>query len=410
MAAKTVKVAFIGAGCVNFGGAEGPWDHASRIENMSNVAEHVIGSDKIALTVHVVGIADVDLRRAQAVLDVRKRKDLSNPQVWAKTQLFTDYREMLDAVTPDCVFIGVPPLFHGQATEGRNIELECIKRGVHCFIEKPISVQHPKEMIRDGLVKEMAKAEDSGVIVSVGYMFRYSHGVNKIKEELAKHFKGEENVRIAHISLRYCNAYSKIDRKEWWDQRVSGGPIVEQATHFCDIARYLGGEINMSTLNVMGIGPQHPLGSHNALPNDFRSGLPVNTNVPIEHQIPKLTQALWYYESGAVGTMTHGTMLHGSNYACEIEVWADGFRAVLLDPYHECKLLVRRTETGDVDVEYCFKNDDYYQTEVAAFILGVASKQKNLIQSSFADAMRTYEFTWAIKDKFDHGLSSSACS
>ena len=43
----------------------------------------------------------------------------------------------------------------------------------------------------------------------------------------------------------------------------------------------------MNTLNVMGIGPQHPLGSHNALPNDFRSGLPVNTNVPMEHQIPK---------------------------------------------------------------------------------------------------------------------------
>jgi hypothetical protein len=48
--------------------------------------------------------------------------------------------------------------------------------------------------------------------------------------------------------------------------------------------------------------------------------------------------------------MTHGTMLHGSNYACEIEVWADGFRAVLLDPYHECKLLVRRTETGSLNI------------------------------------------------------------
>jgi predicted dehydrogenase len=202
---------------------------------MAKVAEHEIGSDKFALTVHVVGIADVDLRRAQAVLDVRRKKELANPEVWAHTQLFTDYKEMLDIQKPDCVFIGVPPLFHGQATEGRNIELECIKRGVHCFIEKPISVQHPSEMIRDGLVKEMAIAEDNGVIVSVGYMFRYSQGVNKIKQELAKHFNGEKNVRIAHISLRYCCAYSKIDRKEWWDQRVSGGPIVEQATHFATL-------------------------------------------------------------------------------------------------------------------------------------------------------------------------------
>lgn len=48
--------------------------------------------------------------------------------------------------------------------------------------------------------------------------------------------------------------------------------------------------------------------------------------------------------------MTHGAMLHGSKYSCEIEVWADGFRAVLLDPYNECRLLVRRTETGALDI------------------------------------------------------------
>jgi predicted dehydrogenase len=408
--AKSVKVAFIGAGCVNFGGAEGPWDHASRIENMAKIAQHEIGSDKITLSVCVVGIADVDLRRAQAVLDIRRQKEISNPEVWSNTQLFTDYKEMLDETKPDCVFIGVPPLFHGQATEGRNIELECIKRGVHCFIEKPISVQHPHDMRREGLVAEMDNAEKNGVIVSVGYMFRYSQGVNKIKEELAKHFQGEENVQVASVSLRYGCAYSEINRKEWWDQRISGGPIVEQATHFCDIARYLGGEINMNTLHVMGIGPQTPLGSFNALPNDARTGRPVNDNVPIEHQVPKLTHAIWHYESGAIGMLTHGAMLHGSKYSCEIEVWADGFRAVLLDPYNECRLLIRRTETGDDDVEYCFKQDDYYQTEVNAFILGVASKKTDLIQSSFADALRTYVFSWAINDKFVCGFSSSASS
>jgi predicted dehydrogenase len=97
---------------------------------------------------------------------------------------------MLDITKPDCVFIGVPPLFHGQATEGRNMEVECTKRGVHFFVDKPISVQHPDQMRKDGYLDCMDKAEKSGLIISVGYMFRYSRAVSRIKEELVKHFGG----------------------------------------------------------------------------------------------------------------------------------------------------------------------------------------------------------------------------
>lgn len=37
--------------------------------------------------------------------------------------------------------------------------------------------------------------------------------------------------------------------------RLSGGPIIEQCTHFVDIARYLGGEVEMSTLTAISIPP-----------------------------------------------------------------------------------------------------------------------------------------------------------
>ena len=32
-----LKIAFIGAGAVNFGGGEGPWDHASRLEQIKGL-------------------------------------------------------------------------------------------------------------------------------------------------------------------------------------------------------------------------------------------------------------------------------------------------------------------------------------------------------------------------------------
>ena len=41
MASGKLNVAFIGAGFVNFGGGEGPWDHATRLELMSDALELV---------------------------------------------------------------------------------------------------------------------------------------------------------------------------------------------------------------------------------------------------------------------------------------------------------------------------------------------------------------------------------
>ena len=34
---KVLRVGFVGAGKVNFGGSEGPWDHASRLERIGNI-------------------------------------------------------------------------------------------------------------------------------------------------------------------------------------------------------------------------------------------------------------------------------------------------------------------------------------------------------------------------------------
>ena len=56
--ANQLRIAFIGAGGVNFGGAEGPWDHASRLEKIGDVS--------------VAGVADPDTARATRVLQARQ--------------------------------------------------------------------------------------------------------------------------------------------------------------------------------------------------------------------------------------------------------------------------------------------------------------------------------------------------
>ncbi|KAE8972257.1 hypothetical protein PR002_g26574 [Phytophthora rubi] len=47
---------------------------------------------------------------------------------------------------------------------------------------------------------------------------------------------------------RYNCTYANIPSPFWWNSEHCGGPIVEQATHFADISRYLVGEVDMDTV------------------------------------------------------------------------------------------------------------------------------------------------------------------
>jgi len=105
--AASLKIAFVGAGQVNFGGGEGPWNHVKRLEQM-------VIKDNYAL--ECVGICDPLLAVAESVLEVRR----SNPdprlkKMWESTRVFNNLVDMLEATTPHCVFIGVPPAYHGLA-------------------------------------------------------------------------------------------------------------------------------------------------------------------------------------------------------------------------------------------------------------------------------------------------------
>ncbi len=42
------------------------------------------------------------------------------------------------------------------------------------------------------------------------------------------------------------------------------------------------------------------------------------------------------YESGAVGSFTHIAALQGTDYSCELEVYADGYSLKWVYRYHYC--------------------------------------------------------------------------
>ena len=233
---EELRIGFMGAGGVNFGGAEGPWDHASRLEKLNHV--------------RVVGIADPDTARAERVLAARRSG--SAGRKYAQAKVFPDFRLLLDEARPDAVFIGLPPNAHGSPKSPKDIEMTCAAAGVHMLLEKPLGCEPPEKM--QPVTEALARAATGGLIISVGYMFRYAKVVAKMREII-----GQTPGGVRGLMARYDCAYSEIRKTDWWDVRCSGGPIVEQATHFCDLARMLAGEVDLASVRAVRIDPRSPV-------------------------------------------------------------------------------------------------------------------------------------------------------
>ncbi len=185
-----VKIAFIGCG-----GIAG-W-HLSHLVNQDDV--------------EYLGFCDIIPERAE---NFKQRTGGT-----AKT--YTDYRVMLDEITPDAVYICVPPHCHGE------IEFKVIDKGIPFLVEKPMALDYK-------LAEKICEAaEAKGLITAVGFQDRYLGIIDKTKE----YIKGK---KIGLVTGAWVGGIPGV----WWWRKMetSGGQIVEQNIHIFDMTRNLFGE------------------------------------------------------------------------------------------------------------------------------------------------------------------------
>ncbi|AAW46906.1 hypothetical protein CNBM2420 [Cryptococcus deneoformans B-3501A] len=369
-----VRVLIIGAGNINFGSDEGPWNHSQRLEQ------------KLGNRLKIVGLVDPATSRAEAVL---KAKSLTfAASAYADTPIYPSVKDAISALSsnpPEMILLGSPPAFRGTTdpSKGYNAEVQLTESfpNAALFVEKPVSTGSVEEALK---VAEYLEGKSN--LVSVGYMLRYSAAVQKMKQILK-----ENNLEVMMTSARYVMAYEHSAKIAWWTKSVDCGPIVEQATHFCDLSRYFAGEVDLDTVMAHSIEWYEKPGQLTKIPFD-ESAL-----VPEDDRIPRFTSATWKYKSGAIGHLEHGVSLQGTQFSTEITVFADGYQLKLIDPYNRPTLYVRRPG-NDVEEIHNFTDDDAFLSEMSTFI-DTSSKGSSEIPvlSSFADAVRTYELTWAIR-------------
>ncbi|KAK9832928.1 hypothetical protein WJX74_001899 [Apatococcus lobatus] len=361
------------AGGINFGTAAGCWNHARHLERFPNVS--------------FSAVCDLNFDLAQQRIENKKNGGEFSHK-WEGCKAFRTHRDMLNSDDrPDAVIIGTPPATRGALQiPGGPVELDMAEAGIHMFMEKPVSVR-PVDEVAELSARLDDYHQKNGVITGVGYMLRYSAGVDMAKKLLAK--VGAQPIAVLG---RMSIGYSFLQTPFWWDKERSGGPIVEQATHFVDLMRYLCGELVPDSVQAKAIGP-------NMMLSDMPAAPLAEHTIPMEKRVNRATTAQFVFESGCIGSLFHSACLEGARFSAELDIQADGVHIVIGNPYHMPFLKMRSSRREDYEeVEINKQGEAMYDAAFGTFLQAIREKDPKILRSSFADALKTYEATRWIAD------------
>ncbi|KAG7528343.1 hypothetical protein FFLO_06220 [Filobasidium floriforme] len=365
------NVAMVGAGNIMFGSDEGPWNHSFRFEH------------KLGPRLKVVALIDPAVARAEAVLAGKRASFVES--AYRDTVVYKTVEEFREAMTPEkephAIVVGSPPAYRGGVKAPRDLELRLLKLFPNSsyFIEKPVSCGPVPEAM------ELTQAlVDSGNIISVGYMLRYLRCVQKMKQIIATN-----NLTVMGTIARYACAYEAIAKPAWWNKAIDMGPVIEQGDRDLDLSRYFGGDVDITSVQAHSVEWDEAPGQLSRVPVD-------ESKIAEELRIPRMTSATWKYKNGAIGSFVHAVALQGTAYSCELEVICDGFQMRLVDPYNAPVLYLRRPG-DDIEERHAVSLAWSFFSEVSNFVDCIEGGPDPHILSSFEDATKTYELTWAIR-------------
>lgn len=307
----TVKVGFIGVGGI----AE---HHMKTLQNIERAS--------------IAAVFDIQAERAEEI--ARQYGAVSYPGV----------AELLDSGAVDAIFVCTPPF----ARDG--LEEEAAKRGIHVLAEKPVALR-----MDQALEKEKA-ITDAGVIHSSGYCLRYHDIVQQAKAYLAD----------KQIDLIMASRFTGTPGAFWWTKmEMSGGQLVEMATHQLDLIRYLAGEFR----EVRAIQAQRSL-----------------RNIDPQATAYDVGTVNFVMQSGAIGNIST-TCLAKYVGSDEVKFYGNGFYVSINGS--ELRIVDDRQ-----DLRVNAQTDPYYEQD-KAFVEAVRQRRQELVFGSYSDAVRTLEVTLA---------------
>jgi predicted dehydrogenase len=184
--------------------------------------------------VEVRAIADPDLGRAQ---ELARR--------FGVPRAVADHREVL-ALGVDALAIVAPDDVHHAVASA------ALDAGLPVLCEKPLArtVDEARDLVR--------RAAAAGVMTKLGFVFRYSPALRRLRELVREGYLGRPHTLIVYSQnpqfLDPCvPLHWKMERA-----RTGGGVVVEYGSHSLDLARWIVGELSEVCANTRTVVPVRP--------------------------------------------------------------------------------------------------------------------------------------------------------
>ncbi|MCB5237813.1 Gfo/Idh/MocA family protein [Niallia circulans] len=191
------------------------------------------------LKIAVIGLGDISGIHLSAILANPKAElvavsdiDETRREIVQGVNFYTDYQEMLEQESLDCVHICLPHYLHYPVTKA------CVEKGIHVFQEKPLALN-----TEEGL--KLVRLEEANQKVKIGVCFQ--NRLNETVEKLQQIIHSNEYGQIVGIKgiVTWARPKSYYDKKPWRGKLdlAGGGVMINQSIHTLDLMQLFGGEV-----------------------------------------------------------------------------------------------------------------------------------------------------------------------
>ena len=195
---------------------------------MDRIRIGFIGAGRLANRVHYPSLASFNDVEICAICDLDEDRLNETANKYGVSQRFRDYRAMIERVPLDAVYVIMAPIPFGSYANAEplyKIVVECLKRGLHVFIEKPpgVSLEETRKMAE--------AAKKYGCKTMVGFNRRFIPVLREAKRIVEKRGPITHCVATFHKNM--------IGKPEPWG---CVSHLVADVIHAVDTLRFMGGE------------------------------------------------------------------------------------------------------------------------------------------------------------------------
>ncbi|NLF26984.1 MAG: Gfo/Idh/MocA family oxidoreductase [Clostridiales bacterium] len=175
---------------------------------------HKRAFDELKDKIEVIATVDVDLQKARSMAELLGASTAS-----------ADYREVLGAA--DSALLALPHHLH------HPIGIDCLHRGIHVLMEKPLALDEREclDLIR--------ASKESGAKLMVGYIMRFHPQIRELKKIIDDGRYGE----CFQMSI-WTEQYTYLPEGSWMRsaKKLGGGQLFSHGCHYVDLLFWMMGK------------------------------------------------------------------------------------------------------------------------------------------------------------------------